>query len=219
MNFSIKEAFNLGYRKTLANFWFLAGIVLVSSLLVGLPQIIYQIIYGEEHMNFGVSLITFILGLLIGLGQIKIALTLTDDSRATWADLFNNYLLVPYYFIASLLVAILMGIGLILFIIPGLYIGIRLIFFPYFLVDKKVGPIESIKQSMAVTKSEVWNLLGLALSSIILLALGLLAFGIGLIFVLPIIMIAWAQTYRSLERKLEPVPAVDHTPMTKIDNV
>ncbi len=214
MNFSIKEVFSLGYRKTLPNFWFLAGIVLVSGLLVGLPQIIA----GEENAGLVISLIAFILGLLIGLGQIKIALSLADDGRPTWADLFNNYRLVPYYFIASLLAGVLIGIGLILLIIPGVYIGIRLIFFPYFLVDKKVGPIEAIKQSFAITKGEVWSLLGMILVSIVMSFLGLIALGVGILFTLPIIMIAWAKTYRALERKLEPVSAVDHTPMAEVNN-
>jgi hypothetical protein len=73
-------------------------------------------------------------------------------------------LLLPFYFIASLLSAIMLGIGFVLFIVPCLYLFGRLATLaPVVVAENRRNPIEAIARSFAVTRGKGWAVLGLVL--------------------------------------------------------
>jgi len=88
--------------------------------------------------------------------------------------------------------------GLILFIIPGIYLGIRFQFFNCFIVDQKTGVIESLRRSWQITQGNTWNLFlfGLLLAGINIL--GLLCLIVGLFITIPTTTIAYIFVYRKL---------------------
>ncbi|MBP0049761.1 hypothetical protein H9C73_13570 [Marinobacterium sp. AK62] len=70
-----------------------------------------------------------------------------------------------------ILTALAISTGLLLFIVPGIYIGIRLAFAEFYCVMEGKGPIESIGASWASTREFFWPLFqGLALIIGLLLA-------------------------------------------------
>lgn len=65
-----------------------------------------------------------------------------------------------------LLMVLIIGVGLILLIVPGLFAIGRLIFAPYLLVEKNLGIIESLKASNELARGragEVWAAIGLSI--------------------------------------------------------
>ena len=76
----------------------------------------------------------------------------------------------------TLLSLVLIGVGLLLLIVPGIILALRLILPTFLIVDKKLGVIDSLKESFRITK-------GYALS---ILAFTLL---IGVIFFIPLLII------------------------------
>jgi uncharacterized membrane protein len=59
--------------------------------------------------------------------------------------------------------AVAMAIGIILLLVPVIYVGLRLFFIFYLIMDQQMGAIESIQQSWAITHGHVLNLFVLAL--------------------------------------------------------
>jgi hypothetical protein len=75
-------------------------------------------------------------------------------------------------FVASILTLILLGISLVLLIVPFFFVLPRLFLVDYFIVDKNMGAIESIKASWAATKGhslKVWGIIGVSVLMILLM--------------------------------------------------
>jgi len=90
-------------------------------------------------------------------------------------------------------------VGLLLFI-PAIYLSIRWMFYPYLIVDKGCGAMESIKKSMELTRSHAGHLVLLYLSNIAIVILGVAAFLIGLFVSIPLIYMMQTLIYRKLEK-------------------
>lgn len=63
-------------------------------------------------------------------------------------------------FVQQLLIGIVSMIGLLLFIIPGIFIWTRLSLAPFALINENAGVMGSVKRSWALTKGNFWNMLG-----------------------------------------------------------
>ena len=90
-------------------------------------------------------------------------------------------------------------LGIILIIVPSIYLSIRLQFYDYFLVDEECGALESIKKSAKISKGYVLELfiLGAILALIVLISI--IPFGIGLIISAPLSTMATSYIYLKLK--------------------
>ncbi|THB78327.1 MAG: hypothetical protein D3926_13285 [Desulfobacteraceae bacterium] len=55
--------------------------------------------------------------------------------------------------IASVIYALIFICGLMVFILPGLYMAARLSFYPFYIMYENLPPMQALKQSMVVTRS------------------------------------------------------------------
>jgi uncharacterized membrane protein len=106
-------------------------------------------------------------------------------------------------------------VGLVLLVVPGIYIAMRYGQFFYAIVDKDMGIIESFKYSSSITTNNRMNLFVLALLYIVVTLAGILALCVGLFFAIPVIYMSGVVAYRWLQ--YGPRAAQDHhgttTPM------
>jgi uncharacterized membrane protein len=103
------------------------------------------------------------------------------------AALLFGLTLLPFYFLMSLLTSLMVGIGLILLIVPGLYLIGRLVPAPAVMVaENRRNPIDAIGRSFALTAGHGWAILGLVVIVVIvaLVALGVAGAIFGIVFVL-----------------------------------
>ncbi len=100
----------------------------------------------------------------------------------------------------------LIGISLI-FLAAAIYLLTRISFYMFLIVDKNLGPVESIKKSFEITSGNFWKLIGLYLVSLGVIILGLLCCCIGVLAAIPICMVAYAHVYRKLSAEIPPLPA------------
>ena len=91
-------------------------------------------------------------------------------------------------------------LSIILMIVPAIYLSVRLQFYDYFLIDEECGIVESIKKSAEISRGYVLELfiIGAVLSLIILISL--IPMGIGLIFSIPLSMVATSYIYLKLKK-------------------
>ena len=197
--FAIREAISYGWEMTKAHLPFFV-VVLIITLLVNIaPNYLVQNLRQQVPILSGLlSLVFWVLSMLVSLGSIKIALKILDKKNPQIADLFNGYEKLLNFIIASIIYAIIVGLGLIVFIVPGIILGIMFHFYSYFIVDKNMGPFEALRRSREITKGVKWDLflLGLVLGLVNLL--GALALLIGLFITIPLTMLAYAYVYRKL---------------------
>jgi len=181
LSFSIGEAIAYGWTTTKNNIWFFAKVSLIVTLISYLPTWLDKTI-GENPsivitiFSFFYNIISFVLLVVVEIGLTRIALNFIYDKKSELSDLFSSYSLFVKYLGASVLYLLLAAVGLILLIIPGIIWSIKYLFYNYFIVDKGVGPIVSLKKSAAITRG-----VKLRLSPLVLLVFGVfaLSFGVG----------------------------------------
>jgi hypothetical protein len=98
-------------------------------------------------------------------GTVAILLLIFRPGRPTVGEaIARAALLLPFYFVANLLSGLITGIGLLLLIIPGLYLLGRLAPVGVIVVaEERRNPIEAVRESFAMTRGRGWVVLGLIL--------------------------------------------------------
>ncbi len=88
--------------------------------------------------------------------------------------------------------------GFLFFIIPGIYLALRLQFFQAFIIEENAGIIESLHKSWEITRGQVLPLFILALVMIGIMILGCILFGIGIFVAVPLIYMMYGYVFRKL---------------------
>lgn len=90
-------------------------------------------------------------------GYLRMLIKFHDNGTAELKQMFLGWHRGPRIFIAGLIVLSGLILGLSLFIIPGIYILVHAILYPFFIVDKDTGIIESIKRSFKAVQGHAWQ--------------------------------------------------------------
>lgn len=195
--FSINEALQVGWLKTKENIWLWVGI----SITFGVINMAFGWIgneVGEGLLSWVVSLAGYVVQSLLELGAMAVALKLLDNQPAKFSDVFSQHPLLLQFLIATIVGGVAVVAGLIVFIIPGIYIALRLSQAGFMIVDRKVPGLEALKQSWAVTRGHTLQLLFLSITLAILNVIGALLLFIGLLITIPISTVAMAHVYRKI---------------------
>jgi len=114
--------------------------------------------------------------------------------------------------LASLLVFVIIGIGLVLLIVPGIIFACKLAFTPYLVVDRKMAVIEAIKESWRMTGGHAWKVFLIGLLAIPIFIAGLICFGVGVIISIMWITLAFASLYHAVAMSEEASGQIKVTP-------
>lgn len=193
----LKEAWAL-FKKNLNILLGLIGVYIAYYI----AQWLISYLFPQSILATLFSLIFVVLFLVIQLGAYNMILKIVDGKKAALQDLYtypNIAMKVLRNIVAGIIVGFMVVIGLIFFIVPGIYIAIRLMFFTYYIVDKDAGVIDSIKMSWELTKNGVVNLFLLALIFFVINFIGAILI-IGLAVTMPLTFLATALLYRKFQK-------------------
>lgn len=212
-------AFREGWQLTLKNFWRLAGIVILFYVISSASGLL-DIMVGDERQDEGfwlvvliVSLASWVVQAIMSMGLIKITLGLLDGKPVDYNHLFSEYPKLFTFVAASFLYGVMVIVGLLLFIIPGIYVALKYQFFSYRIVDAGDGALEALRKSGELTRGVKGKVLALNLISTLINIIGALALLVGLLLAVPVSMIATASAYRQLTGGTTPdSPAAPPTP-------
>lgn len=196
-SFSKSEAIKIGYNITKKNFLFILGVFVVLILVYSIPSVLQNTLQQESGLLAVVTIFVWILNMIVNMGIINISLKFVDGKKPDIMDLFYRKSLL-HFIIVSLVTALIIAVGFVLLIIPGIYLAIRLQFSTYLVVDKGMTFVDAIKKSWKMTEGQVWNLFLFTLLLILLNIAGALLILIGLFVTVPTSGIAAAYVYRKL---------------------
>ena len=204
--FTTGEPLKFGWQTAKQNFWFFARIILFVVAINILPEILpdiqsqgfASIIYILSSALLTIAL--WVIGMIINMGLIKISLLFVDGKKSVFRDLFSvhEFKIFIRYFVASLLYSLMVTLGFIIFIVPGIILGIKYYFYSYNIVDKQMGIVESFAVSNQMTYGHKKDLFIYALAVIGLNLLGILLLVIGLLWTIPTVFVGNAYLYRKL---------------------
>ena len=202
--FSVQEAFKFGWETFKKYPVFLIGVVLIVGILSSITNSLTNMLSDggqtSSLMSFLVSIAGSLIQMILSLGMLKIAITLARGGKPQWEDLYMQYPKFLNYLIASILYGLMVVIGLVLLVIPGIYLAVKYQMYSYLIVDKNLGPIEALKESAVITKGNMWNLFLFILTSIVVVVIGVILFLVGLLVAVPIVMVAGGYVYTKLAK-------------------
>lgn len=202
--FSKSEAIRFGWNTMKNNLGFFIGLLVVAGLIYFVPDIIAELLKEDVPiLSIIIRIASWVLYIVISMGLIRIALRFCDNDKGKFADLFSCFPLFFKYLFGSILYRLIVLGGTILLIIPGIIWGIKFLFFDYFIVDKRLGPIEALKRSSAITKGAKWDLFLFGLLLGLITLLGAICLLIGLFATIPTAMVGMAFVYRKLLAQIE----------------
>lgn len=111
---------------------------------------------------------------------------------------------VKYYdkavplFITTFLMYLFILIGLVLFILPGIYLMLAFSFALPLVVEKDMTPMQALNTSRKVLTRKWFSFAGLSFMCMLTVLVGALALLIGLIWALPVASLAFAMAYRNI---------------------
>ncbi len=197
--FSKKEAIKFGWETTKKNLGFFIIVLIIGGVISSIVDIIdFLNISLYSPIYILVALFSLFMSVIISMGLVKIPLLFCDGKKPIIKDLFSQHPLFFKFLGATILYGLAVFAGLLLFIVPGIIIGIKFWFYDYLVIDKKLSPAQALKKSAEITKGIKWELFLFSLLMILINVAGLLALGIGLFATIPTSMVATAFVYRKL---------------------
>ncbi|MAZ67315.1 hypothetical protein CL652_00920 [bacterium] len=196
-SFSKKEAFQFGWRRFKERPLFLIGLFILTTIISGVTGFVAEKV-GDGGVGTAVNLIDFAIQVILGMGMTLILLRVYDQVDTDYTDLLEPLHLFWKYLAMTILVLVVVFVGFVLFIIPGIIAGIALAFASYLVIDRNLGPVEALKESMRITHGHRWNLFIFGLSVFFINIFGALFFGVGLIVTIPVSALATVHVYRWL---------------------
>ena len=201
--FSATGALAYGWGMVRANVGPLAAIVLVLLLVSAVETWLSR---GSDSAigTVAAALASVFISLVIGLGLIRAALTIIDGEHPTVAHLLSAKDLWPYV-LASLVVATVVTLGLLLCVLPGILAAYLLQFYGYAIIDRRADSVTTAAQASAsgalrasieVAAGNVGPLLRLAVLCFLVNVVGALLLLVGLLVTLPVTAIAVAYAWR-----------------------
>lgn len=140
----------------------------------------------------GLSQIPFVgwfLSCLISAGYTACLIKVREGKTFDFPDFFwafSSFSRVLNLFLLNLLMPLILAVGLLLFLIPGIYASVPLTFASTWLVRQDSDAIEALRGSFHITKGNWWWLGGLCGLLLILNMIGALCLVIGLLVSIPL---------------------------------
>ena len=154
----------------------------------------------------GMSIIGWLISMVAYTGLLNIVLKITKGSMKGFdlsgfkmpVKTYLNYLLV------TIIMSIIVSIGTICCLIPGIFLAARLSLAPSYVLEHPEGSIgEAIERSWNMTKGNFWNIFGLGVIYVLFCFIGLLCCCIGVYFAQAIGYFMLAVVYFTLSKHTE----------------
>lgn len=201
--FSISEVCSTSWQRTKAQIWVLSGLIIGMSIIFftlgAFAMPIQQSVAGAIIIN----LISCIISCIFALGYMKNIFQALDEEEPQFSAYGQQARKIITYFVANIIMAIIVTLGICLFIIPGVYLALRLQFFTALIVEDDAGIIESLQRSWEITRGQVMSLFVLMLAMIGIGILGFILLGIGIFVAMPLIYMMYAYVFRKLNAPLQ----------------
>lgn len=194
--FSIRQSLREAWALFKKHFWFFVGLSAVAVVL--------NVIGGNKRVPWVISAILTIGSFLWSIIVIKFALAAADNKEDKFSfehvkEMLPDWKQALGMIGVGLLSFLLVLAGLVLIIIPGLWVGFRLSLSNFAYLDKGEGVRKALRTSWDMTKGNIfWTTVLVALVAGALYIVGAIFFGIGILVTYPLAMILMAKFYRAL---------------------
>jgi hypothetical protein len=135
-------------------------------------------------------------------GFYLVANRISRGEEVIYPDFFGGFRFWIPTAVISLLTQVLIAIGLIALIIPGIYLAVGYLFAIQMGIFGGLDPWSAMEWSRKLITRNWWRFFGLLLVLVVLNALGLLLAGIGLLFTVPLTFLVLYVVFEEITREV-----------------
>jgi uncharacterized membrane protein len=144
------------------------------------------------------QMVTNAVSVIFSAGLIYIGIRKVAGKSINWKMVFEGFSVAGKLIVATILQALLVGIGFLLLILPGIYLAIGYTMTVPLIVDRKMSPWQAMEESRKAIHGEWWKIFGLFVVMGLIFMISSLPFGLGLIWTWPMFVVLGGVVYRSL---------------------
>jgi uncharacterized membrane protein len=194
--FSIMAVLKEAFRRTEGSKWtFIASLLLFLLIQIIAGLILLQIIPNIESY---LDILLTILTLPIIVGITILGISRARGEHVSIKQVFNYFDRYPYLILAYIVVTLFTAIGFIALIIPGIYLAVSYTYTLPLVADKHMGVWEAMELSRKSITKQWFRFFGLGIVSTLFIIISAIPFGIGLIWSIPTVYIAYGLLYHRL---------------------
>jgi len=198
------RSYSIGWKILMASFVELLVISIVYMILSGPVSVIQWKVDSFEWflvplVFFGIIYSVFVAG-PIQYGASWVFLKAVRGERIEVRDIFvvfqRNYWNAV---IANIVVGIIVGLGFVMLIVPGIIFACRLAFVPYLVVDREMDVMDALRVSWDMTRGYGMQIFLMGLLAIPIVILGIICLFVGVFVSVMWISAAFAVMYHAVE--------------------
>ncbi len=196
---SIGEAVDFAWSAYRRRWRLLTGVLVA---MIGAWVVLEGIVVATQRLGilaWALAHIAFFLcfaGMEVGL--LRISLALEDGRNPRLADAFNHFDLAPVFLAGQLLYLAMVLAGLVLLVVPGIFLAARFALFGFQIASGNVGVLRGFKQSADLTRGATGRLAATLVTLFVFNLLGAAVLGVGLFVTVPISVLMMASIDRQL---------------------
>lgn len=199
-NFSISDVISEAWAKTTngakGTIWLALLFMVLAGIAVRIPSNIADGILAQGPILSQIT--NFMLNMVLLPGLIMIGVKIATQQPTRAADVFAYRSKALPLLITAILSCIMLIIGFILAIFPMIYLGVAYSFASLLVVDKNLGAWEALEASRKAVTHHWFKFFGLLLVLTLINVISMLTLGLGLIWTMPMSVIAIGILYNKI---------------------
>jgi hypothetical protein len=206
MELSIRSLVRFGWETFKSRPWIFVGTTALLGLLLGISGSVSSgldaLFSGSpEEPSLPGTIFGWATSTLISMGGVAFYLAAHDNPQTAEISMLWHPQKFWSFLGAGLLVSIVVVLGMILLIVPGIIFALMFMFASMVIIDRGLGPIEAMKESRRITSGHKWKLFWFTLVLTLINLAGLLALVVGLLVTVPVSVLAFTRAYRELSAR------------------
>jgi uncharacterized membrane protein len=146
-----------------------------------------------------------VLSVLFTAGLLFMGMRQAAGKSISWQMIFNGFSGAAQIILAAILQFILVSLGFLLLVLPGIYLVVGYALTIPLIIDKGLSPWQAMEMSRKAIHKIWWKMAGLFVVVGLILLVSLLALGLGLIWTWPMFIVLAGVVYRHIFGDLEKV--------------
>lgn len=169
---------------------------------VGFTLVVFLINVAVAKINQSASPVGTLISLLVSgplnAGFLIVAFKLLRNRATTFGDFFRGFNNFLPLFLVSLVSSVMIGIGFILLLIPGIYLAVAYTFALPLVLEKKMNFWDGMEFSRKLISKNWFSFFGFAFVLVLVNLAGGLLLGVGLLVTIPLSVCAIAAAYADI---------------------
>ena len=154
------------------------------TVVAGVIACVLAAIDKDRTVGIG-SLISFLISGPLYAGYYLVGLQQRRGQTVAFADFFRGFNRFGEFFLVNLLIGVLVLLGSILCVLPGIYLGVSYLLAIPLVADRGTSPWEAMEASRQRITRQWFQALGLILLLVLVNLLGVIPCGLGLLVTVP----------------------------------